>query len=666
MINPVKQYSMKARIWLGISLLFTLRAAAQMNGLYANSFSAWSEKPALHNIPSQFPDASAVYLQDDRIFLYRFEDKEMYQYNYVYKLIKVADDKGIEMFNKIYIPVYRNSEVNDLKARVITPSGKIINTPSSAIKDETIEGTRYKFFAMEGLEKNAEIEFSYVVKKNPSFFGSEIFQSKSTPYSKVNVSIVVPKHLKFEAMGFNGFTVLKDSVIGDQRIIAGYSENIKALDEEKYALRDPNLQRIDFKLSYNLSGDKSNVKMYTWNEVARNAYNNLTNYSDKEKKAMNKFLKGADIPEDAPEEKVITMLEDYMKTKINIDEKLVSEDASNIEAIIKTGNSSDYGASRFFIAMLENRGINYQIVFPSVRDELPLVENLENWNRVDEMLVYFPSNRKYLQPSGVITRYPYVEPYWAGTRGLYLKVTSIGDMKTAVAKFDTIPMVPFDQHAHNLDITAKMDESGDSLIIESKQILKGYGSMYYRPIWAFLTGDKQEEAVKDIISSVAKSPNINNIRVENKSMTDITDNKPLVISGVIHTAEPLEKAGRKILFKIGELIGPQEQMYQEKPRQLPVELQYPHVLDRVIRFTVPEGYSIKNPNDLNMNIEIKEGNDVVLGFKSSYTLNGNALTVNVNETYKLLKYPMSQFETFKRVINAAADFNKIVLVLEKK
>ncbi len=214
MINPVKQYSMKARIWLGISLLFTLRAAAQMNGLYANSFSAWSEKPALHNIPSQFPDASAVYLQDDRIFLYRFEDKEMYQYNYVYKLIKVADDKGIEMFNKIYIPVYRNSEVNDLKARVITPSGKIINTPSSAIKDETIEGTRYKFFAMEGLEKNAEIEFSYVVKKNPSFFGSEIFQSKSTPYSKVNVSIVGTRHLKFEAMGCSGFTGLKERVIG--------------------------------------------------------------------------------------------------------------------------------------------------------------------------------------------------------------------------------------------------------------------------------------------------------------------------------------------------------------------------------------------------------------------------------------------------------------------
>ncbi len=36
------------------------------------------------------------------------------------------------------------------------------------------------------------------------------------------------------------------------------------------------------------------------------------------------------------------------------------------------------------------------------------------------------------------------------------------------------------------------------------------------------------------------------------------------------------------------------------------------------------------------------------------------------ETYHEIKYPLGLFETFKKVINAAADFNKVVLVLEKK
>lgn len=548
----------KLYIASGFIVLISLNTKGQLKELYGSSFT-WNDKPVLHAMPENFKAASAVYLADNRIYQYKFENKDLVQYNHVYKLIKVADDKGIEMFNKVYIPVYQNSEINDIKARVINATGKIIDVPASKIKDEMIEGSRYRFFAMEGLDKGSEIEYSYVTKKNPSFFGSETFQSQSTPYVKVNISLVVPKHLKFDAMGFNGLTVLPDSVIDDDRIIAAYSDNIPELEDEKYGLRDPYLQRIDFKLSYNLSKN-SNVRIYTWSEMARNVHKNLTTISDKEKKAVNKFVNAANIPDNANEETVIKLLEDHMKNKINIDEKLISENAENIEAIIKSGNSNNFGATRLMIAMLENKGIRYQAVFPSIRNQLPLVEELENWYRVEEMLLYFPSTQKFLEPTSVILRYPYVDPYWAATRGLFLKTTTIGDVTTAIAKFDTIPMLPFDQHAHNMEVSVKLDATGDSLIIDSKQILKGYGATVYRPIWAFLPVDKQEEAVKDIINSVAKSENIQNIKTENTNFTDIWDNKPLVISGTIHTADLLDKAGNKLLFKIGELIGPQEQM----------------------------------------------------------------------------------------------------------
>jgi hypothetical protein len=637
---------------------------AQMSGLYSSSFS-WIEKPVLHKMPEKFKDASAIYLRDDRIYEYKFEGKNMVQYNHVYKLIKVADDKGIEGFNKIYVPVYGTSEVSNLKARVINSSGQVIDVPSNKIKDEMYEGNRYRFFAMEGLDKNSEIEYTYVTKRNPTYFGSETFQSESTPYARVNVSLVVPKHLKFEAMGFNGLTVLTDSIIDETRVIAAYSDNIPQLEDEKYGLPKPHMQRLDYKLSYNLSNDNP-VKLNTWNEMARNVHRNLTSLTDKEKKAVNKFVNAANIPDGASEEITIELLEDYMKTKINIDEKLVSENAENMEAIIKSGNTNDFGAGRLMIAMLETKGIRYQVVFPSVRDQLPLVEELENWNRIDETLIYFPSSKKYLQPNAVTLRYPFIEAYWAATRGLFLKTTSIGDVTTAIAKFDTIPMIPFDQHAHNMEVSVKLDATGDSLIIDSKQILKGYGASGYRPIWSFLTVEKQQEALKEIISSVAKSENIQNIKAEGTSLTDFWDNKPLVISGTIHTAQLLDRAGNKLLFKVGELIGPQEQMYQEKPRQLPAELQYPHILYRKIKFQVPDGYSIKNLKDLNIDIQEKKGNILSMGFTSSYTLNGNNLDVEVMETYHDIKYPLAEFETFKKIINASADFNKIVLVLEKK
>jgi hypothetical protein len=206
----------------------------------------------------------------------------------------------------------------------------------------------------------------------------------------------------------------------------------------------------------------------------------------------------------------------------------------------------------------------------------------------------------------------------------------------------------------------------DTLLINSRQILKGYGASAYRPIYTFFPKDKQNEANIEIIKAVAKSSNISNIKIENSKLTDFADNKPLVIGADIKSTELVERAGNKILFKVGELIGPQAEMYQEKPRKLPIELEYPHVLERKISFTIPDGYSVKNINDLNMDIEHKDGDKMTMGFVSKFTQTGNVVNILVTESYMSLQYPLNQFEDFKKVINAAADFNKITLVLEKK
>ena len=448
--------------------LCTLAVNAQVDGLY-KELQPWSEVPVLHKMPEAYKSQSAVFLMDSRTFHYKFEGKNLLQFNYVYRLIKVEDDKGIEMFNKIYLPMFRNSEIYDIKARVITSTGKVINVPANKILQEEEDGRLYKMFAMEGIDKGAEIEYSYMVKKDPSFFGSETFQSKSVPYYQVKLLVITPKHLLFSAKGFNGFNVLKDSIINDERLIPGYSENIQELDDEKYGLRDVYLQRADFKLSYNLA-QNNDVELYTWKELARKAYANITTFSEKERKAIAKFVSSANIPADATEEKVIMMLEDYMKTNINVDEKLVSEDANDVDAIIKKGNTNNFGAIRFFAAMLENKNIKYQPVFPSIRNQYPLDEELANWNRVEETLIYFPSTGKFVEPTAGSLRYPYVDAYWAGTRGLFLKGTTIGDVKTAVGRFDDIPIEPFEQNAHNMEVHARLDAGGDSLVIESKQI----------------------------------------------------------------------------------------------------------------------------------------------------------------------------------------------------
>lgn len=624
----------------------------------------WLAKPTLHTVQPAFASASAVGIIEDKKIEYKIEGKELSIYTTMYKVVKINDDKGIEMFNKIYVPVYNGNSVIDLKARAILKSGKIVDVPADKIKEIEEDGKRYKLFAMEGVEKGAEVEYMYTIKKGFSVFGNEVFQSSNIPNQLSYFTLITPQHLRFSAKGFNGFKVSADSLINERRVIVGHDENIPDMDDEKYSMKDPLLHRVEFKLSYNLSTNPD-ICMYTWKEFAKNAYSIYTTINSKEEKAVDAFIKKMNFDANAQEPNKILQIEDFLKTNINADEKIVGEDVDNLEKAIKTKNTNRSGIVKLFAAFFDKMNINYQFVFPNNRSDLPIDEEIENWRSIEDILFYFPKTKKFISPYAGDLRYPFLPPYLCGTRGLFLKTTTIGTLKTAIGSFGDIPMEPFEKHAHNMEVSLKFNNTVDTVYINSKQILLGYGATSYRPIYTYLPKDKQDEATKNIIKSVAKSDDITNIKVENAALNDAFDNKPLIISGDIKTIDMTERAGNKILFKIGEIIGGQEQMYQEKPRQLPIELEYPHVLIRKILVEIPEGYTIKNLKDIIINVQYKDQDVVTMGFESSYQVKGNQLEININETYRNLKYPITEFENFKKVINAAADFNKVVLVLEK-
>jgi hypothetical protein len=623
----------------------------------------WFETTGIHKLNPEFKTASAVGILDERNIEYKVEGKEILQYSTYHRIVGINDDKGIEMYNKVYVPVYSGATITELKARTVTRAGKVINLATEKVKQIEEEGRVYKLFAMEGVEKGCEIEYSYTIKKKPTFFGMEVFQTSSIPYQKVLFSLAVPTNLKFDAKAFNDFKLSKDSVFADKRIIVGYDDNVPEIDEEKYAVREPYLKRVEYKLSYNVF--RGTERLYTWNDFAKRAYTIYTTLTSKEEKALAPFISNIKLDDiNTPEGKVLA-IEDYIKSNINIDKNLVGEDAGTIDKIIKSKSANSEGIVHLFASIFEKAGIDYQTVFVGSRDGFPLDESLENWNRLDETVFFFPATGNYISPLSIDLRSPYIPAYWAGTRGLFLKGSTIGSLKTATASFGDIVMQSYDKSGHDMEVSVRFDETLDTLIINSKQILTGYGAAGYRPIYTFLPKDKQNEANLQIIKAVAKSTDIKNIKVENTLLTDYADNKPLSISADIKSTEMIERAGNKVLLKIGDIIGPQEQMYQEKPRKLPVELPYPHALDRKIILEIPQGYNIKNLNDLNINIEHKEGNEATMGFVSMYERNGNTINIDVKESYKKIKYPISQFEDFRKVINASADFNKIVLVLEK-
>ena len=81
---------------------------------------------------------------------------------------------------------------------------------------------------------------------------------------------------------------------------------------------------------------------------------------------------------------------------------------------------------------------------------------------------------------------------------------------------------------------------------------------------------------------------------------------------------------------------------------------------------IPEGYQVSNLEDLNIHNTFSKDGKEVFSFHSYYEIDGDMLNITADEHYRLNIVSVDRYEDYRTVINSAADFNKISLVLEPK
>jgi len=622
----------------------------------------WQDKPVIHAISGEFEEAASVYVNDDRIVEYIIEKDGFFIYRTVHRIVHINNDKGIENFNKIYLPFGDGLDMPDVKARTILPGGKIIEMDKKNIKDIKDEDGQYKIFALEGLTRNCEVEYYFTVKMYPSFFGREIMSS-SIPVEKANFELISPEHLAFEVKSYNGFPAPADTSYGEKRYLLIETKKIKEAVEEKYSMYNAGLQRVEYKLSYNKLKN-ARERLFTWDELAKKAYDIYNKVDDKEAKKIKDLLSGIGIKPNAPQVEKIVNIENYLKKNFIVRDDISSDDANDLGKVIKNKISSEKALCKLFVALFNQANIEYQIVLCGDRSDYTVDRSFENWNNAKNFLLYFPSLKKFIAPTEIAYRYPWIPPTWAATNGLFCVGTSIGSFTTAVAEIRSIAMEAYEHTFVNMDVSLKLDRD-DTLLAEVKQSYGGYAAPNYKAPFVFLPADEQNKALKDIVKFGTNSENIVSHSFENKEIEEADPYKPFVINASVKTPNLVERGGDKLLIKIGEVIGRQVEMYDAKPRTADVDIIFPHSLIRNIELTIPDGYKVKNLNDLNFNQVYKENDIMIMGFICSYVQKGNILNITVKEEYKNLFYPLKQYEAFKKVINASADFNKVLLVLDK-
>lgn len=635
---------------------------------FENETYTWESKPQRHILTAEEETENTVQIKDVRILEYAYSDAGLLEMIQVtHKIIRVNNDAAVNENNKVYISMRYVSELLQLHVRSISKTGKVTELDKGNIKeiDNVEKNHGYKIFAIEGVEVGSEIEYLYILKRSPSYYGREYVQY-TTLNKDVTIKIISPENLIFETKSFNGFPTMKDTTYNEKNYSTISNVSVPVLLEESFANYERNRMKLEFRLSYNTVRDQGKTKLFTYAEVSKTIYANTHPIDKKSDKTVLKLIGTLGLANMSNEEEKIKAVEKYIKNNIALVESR-SEEFNTLSFILKGKQADESGLVILYNKMFELAKIKYELVLTSDRMDLPFDESFESYDYLSKYVFYFPSTEKFLAPTEVGMRYPMIPYGCLDNYGLFIKPVVLGEIKSAVSEVKYIPENASKETFDNLDIFLTFKLEDDNVMIDLSRSLGGYSGNGIVAFYEVISEEDKNKVLKELAESTIEDARLIKGEVKNTDRNNCTFYVPLVLDFKMESSALLESAGDKFIFNIGKVIGLQSQLYQEKQRKQPVESDYNRSYMRKIVLNIPEGYKMENLDKLNISKEISNSKgEITCKFKSEYTVEGNKIIVAIEEFYSQLHYPLSEFEQYRSVINAAADFNKVAILIQKK
>ncbi len=632
------------------------------------AFADWDANPKMHPVPPQYNNEHALYILESEKRDFKFEGSGITMYSTIHRIIKVLDRLGIEEFNQVVVPFRMNeSRVDSVKARTILPDG----TTRELKYEMLLGGSGGFFFALDGLEKNAEVEIVIKYKALSDYFGSIRYQY-GVPILNAYFELNYPKEMTFNTKGYHGFPSGEEKTVGGHKQVKIYQADIPALQDQPSSFYDLYAMRIEYGLDHMTGrGGFNKGEPYTWDYLAHHNYQEFYTLKESEKNTTAKFLSTLGLIGGETEEQKIKKIEDGIKTNIVQYWELQGKEAEDIDSIVTKKSASAHGMVKLFAACLKMAGVQHELGVTSNRTEHQMDAKFVNWAPLDYYVFYFPKHGGYLAPDEPYFRYPEVPAFMVNNKGVFCKTNpetefTVGrEVTEAEAIIRTIEPKSAAYTQINTKAWVALDNEFDATV-DYKRTYSGYSAPELRKELAIAT----PEAKKKIILNealIAKNPEmLVKYSVSNEAFSAVYNNKPLEIDATVKSNHLVEKAGDNYLLKIGSLIGSQDNFYTKQERILPIDIKYPHTLNFTITIKIPEGYKLLNTDALRIHEEHNDRNtgNTTAYFKSDYRIDGRTLVVTATESYPVLHYSVSEYPSFKRVVNAVADFNKVVVLME--
>lgn len=643
-------------------LLLALCSSAQIVRNYK-----WDDKVNLDSLITEDVKKEEDVILIDRavVEFYYSTANKLVEYYYVHRMNFVNSEDAVDGNNKVYLSVDEDEELVTYNARVISPNGDIKELGSDALEVGTDENDNtYKYFAIEGAEVGGIIEYYYMKKSDPTLNGAYYNRQYSTPVQYSAFTVIAPTNLTFEFKSLNGYPeMVLDTNLPERWRWSADTTDIAKLEPGAFVNANGNRMQLIYELYSNTNSYKKDF--YNYGTVSQSYFEFINKELEgKIGKRLEKLHKTIGTKSAVDTEDKILKIEDYVKTNFSY-VKNGSSKLSDIEFILDNKVANESGMTRLLFNLFKLEGINKQIVLTSDRNSLRFHPTYESYVFLNDMMLYFPEIDKYLAPASALMRLGVVPSGNVNTYALFIKKVSAGDVVLGAGEVKYVDAPPAEHTKQMMDIDVSFNLEEDSVVVQMKQTYTGYYALSLQPIVSYIEEDKMEEFEKSIVEGIQEELVVSSVELKNGG-TENYMRLPFEVDSKYKSKFLLDKAGNKLLFKAGLLIGPQAEMYAEEEKEEPVENDFNRKYLRKITIEIPEGYSCQNPEALNMDVQPFKSDGNKTYFTSTYTVDGNKIEVIVNEVYDQIEYPKERYQDYRKVINAAADFNKIILVFNKK
>jgi hypothetical protein len=593
------------------------------------------------------------------------KSNELQEFKLYHIIIRVNSDEAITRNNRLYIPSNSSLEFLKQKARVISPTGKVKILSEENIKEAEDEKShyKYKYFAIEGIQMGSEIEYYYLVRISSSYSGNRERLQSTVPKKDLSFELISPVNLHFLSKSYNGLPELvQDTLVIDKIVLGLQMKEMPGLPEESQSAHLADLMQVEYKLNSNSATNAQDITSY--GPVCSNLYKSIMAEADKSTKSkVKKMIKEMNLSYAKDDEDRIRLIEDYIKTHVNLVEN-DNPDLSDLEKIVEKRSASPDAIMKLYAAVFNELKIDYQVVLTANRNNTRFDPDFEAYNFLSEYLIYMPGIGSYFSPSLIFTRLGFPPSYLTNTYGLFIHKVTLNDFETGIGKIKFIDPVSYEKNYDNTNVRVKF---GNDLTKPQIQLNRSFGGYYaenIQPYYSYFTEDDKQKSTNSLLKDFLPNTEIKEITVENAGK-DFFPIQPFILKANFTCDNLVESSGDKYIFKIGELIGPQMEMYQKEERKTAIESGFSRSYKRQIIFEIPPGFKATNLEALKMDVFTEADGQRVIAFTSSYKLEGNVLTVDIAEYYKKSRFPVEEYENYRKVINASANFNKVNLFLAK-